>query len=82
MPEDESKTERKERIAKEVDVAAKKRINATLASDEQVQPGLWIAAERWQREAQSSSTGKNGVTLVLTHANGFTKEVHPCTVGL
>jgi hypothetical protein len=37
--------------------------------------GLWIAGECWRREGRG---GKGeGVTLVVTHANGFTKEVGP-----
>lgn len=35
------------------------------------QPALWLAAERWRRDTQDP----NGVTLVLSHANGLPKEV-------
>jgi hypothetical protein len=37
------------------------------------QPGLWLAGERWIRTQNGS--GEEGLTLVLSAANGFTKEV-------
>jgi hypothetical protein len=40
--------------------------------------GLWIAGECWRREGRGENG--EGVTLIVTHANGFTKEVrriHP-----
>ena len=41
--------------------------------------GLWMAAERWCRdspaEAHDAEPAAEGVTLVITHANGLHKEV-------
>ena len=34
-------------------------------------PGLYLAVEKWERQG---ATGK-GIVLVITHANGFQKEV-------
>jgi len=51
------------------------RFNATpTKEDEQTGAGLWIAGERWIREGGRK---EGGLTLVLSAANGFTKEVRP-----
>lgn len=78
--QEESKEDKKRRIMQEVKGAILQRLNATETYEGDGQPGLWIAVERWARSLgkTGSSSGQmegEGVTLVLTHANGFTKEV-------
>jgi hypothetical protein len=63
-----------ERVLEEVQRAMDMRFDATLSSSVDDQPGLWIAAERWTKEGSNAGDG-DGVALVITHANGFTKEV-------
>jgi hypothetical protein len=64
---------------REVRGAITQRLDATMTYEGDGQPALWIAAERWARARQGDKDGKRagqGVSLVLTHANGFTKEVN------
>jgi hypothetical protein len=42
-------------------------------SDMNSQHGLWVAGERWTRK--ETEEREEGLTLVLSAANGFTKEV-------
>jgi hypothetical protein len=68
---------------REVKGAITQRLDATMTYEGDGQPALWAAAERWARPSlrDGSETGqagdqeRRGVSLVLTHANGFTKEV-------
>jgi len=73
IPKDESKEARGERAVGEMKSLTTARYYATRVKEgEKVdRPGLWIAAEKWQREG---GTG-DGLVLVCTHANGFHKEV-------
>ena len=85
--EGETKDDRKERAEKAGRTVLKRRVAAgtSARADDGAkdQHGLWIAAEKWQR---TNTEGDDGLTLVMTHANGFTKEVssgpafHPYTV--
>ena len=45
----------------------------TIADDQTVQKGLWMAAERWRRQGARDREG--GLTLVIMHGSAFTKEV-------
>jgi hypothetical protein len=66
---------RKKRNLDEARECVRARFGATPISegDENSQQGLWVAAERWIR-AETDERGE-GLTLVLSAANGFTKEV-------
>jgi hypothetical protein len=69
----ESKEERGKRNLGEARECIMARFNATpTKEDEQTGSGLWIAGERWIREGGRQ---EGGLTLVLSAANGFTKEV-------
>jgi hypothetical protein len=71
----ESKEERGKRNLGEARECVRARFNATpTGEDEQSGSGLWIAGERWIRE---EGREEGGLTLVLSAANGFTKEVRP-----
>lgn len=71
----ESKEERGKRNLGEAKECIMARFNATpTKEDEQTGSGLWIAGERWIREGGRK---EGGLTLVLSAANGFTKEVRP-----
>jgi hypothetical protein len=70
----ESAEERKERNLKEARACVRIRFDAKpLEEGARDQPGLWLAGERWIRTQNGS--GEEGLTLVLSAANGFTKEV-------
>jgi hypothetical protein len=71
----ENKEERNKRNLEEARECVRARFNAQPTNEDDTQPGLWIAGERWIRE-NSQRDGK-GLTLVLSAANGFTKEVRP-----
>jgi len=71
----ESKEERGKRNLGEARECVIARFNATpTKAEEQAGSGLWIAGERWIREGGRK---EGGLTLVLSAANGFTKEVCP-----
>jgi hypothetical protein len=73
----ESKEERGKRNLGEAKECIMARFNATpTKEDDQVGSGLWIAGERWIREGGRK---EGGLTLVLSAANGFTKEVRLST---
>jgi len=75
----ESKEEREERALEETRRSFLKRYAAEEEEeedgrrDEGEQPGLWMAGERWRRDDVGKQ--EDGLTLVMAHANGFTKEV-------
>jgi len=73
VPSDETKEARTKRATEELKRVTKARYYATRVKQEEKvdTPGLWIAAERWQREGGKG----DGLVLVCTHANGFHKEV-------
>lgn len=75
--EEENKEQRKQRNLEEARECVKARFGATITTkDNDTQSGLWIAGERWIR-TEGERDGE-GLTLVLSAANGFTKEVcHP-----
>lgn len=70
---------RRKRAAEETRLSLTARFDAgeRVGENREDQPGLWMAVERWRREG-----GGEGLTLVLTHANGFTKEVRLSGTGL
>ena len=69
----ESKEERGKRNLGEARECVIARFNATpTKEDDQTGSGLWLAGERWIREG---GLKEGGLTLVLSAANGFTKEV-------
>ena len=70
----ESSEERKERNLGEARQCARARFGATSTTGEGIsnQAGLWVAGERWIRADDEPG---EGLTLVLSAANGFTKEV-------
>jgi len=71
----ESKEERGKRNLGEARECVIARFNVTPTEvDEESASGLWIAGERWIREGGHE---EGGLTLVLSAANGFTKEVRP-----
>jgi hypothetical protein len=71
----ESKEERGKRNLGEAKECIMAKFNATpTKEDDQAASGLWIAGERWIREGGRK---EGGLTLVLSAANGFTKEVRP-----
>jgi len=73
----ESKEERGKRNLSEARECVIARFNATpTKEDDQTGSSLWIAGERWIREGGRK---EGGLTLVLSAANGFTKEVCPFT---
>lgn len=73
IPKDESKEARTQRATEELKRVTTARYYATRTQEGDVErPGLWIAAERWQREQEGKG---EGLVLVCTHANGFHKEV-------
>ena len=45
----------------------------TIEGEQKLQKGLWRAAERWRRSGARDKEG--GLTLVIMHGCGFTKEV-------
>lgn len=73
-PAEETKVQRKQRLAGEVARLVETRYHATEWSLEEAAkeapPGLYIAAERWTRKVP-----RGGATVVCTHANGTIKEV-------
>lgn len=69
--ENETKEQRLERVENSVKVAVDMRRRAKRVGAGDDTPGLYIAAERWKREGGSDE----GLVLVITHANGFNKEV-------
>jgi len=77
VPSDETKEARTKRATEELKRVTKARYYATRVKQEEKvdTPGLWIAAERWQREGGKG----DGLVLVCTHANGFHKEVSRLT---
>lgn len=86
-PEGEDREAKKKRIMGEVKGAITQRLDATMTHEGDGQPALWVAAERWSRansdsnvDKQEGGRGGQGVSLVLTHANGFTKEVRHCSL--
>ena len=78
-PEKESSEERKVRAIKEAESCLTGRYDADKGVKVGDEPGLWMAGERWKRDApgtEGEGEGEGeGLTLVFTHANGFTKEV-------
>jgi len=73
----ESKEERGKRNLGEARECVLARFNATPTKEgDQTGSGLWISGERWIREGGPK---EGGLTLVLSAANGFTKEVRPFT---
>lgn len=73
--EGETKEERMARNEGEARETVRRRFDALeWKSPGEGEDGLLIAAERWVRLKEPKSADE-GVTLVLTHANGFTKEV-------
>jgi hypothetical protein len=76
----ESKEERGKRNLGEARECVRARFNAIpTGEDEHGGSGLWIAGERWIRQGGRE---EGGLTLVLSAANGFTKEVRPITLTL
>lgn len=72
----EGNEERKKRNLGEAKECVKARFNATATSGaEKDVSGLWIAGERWIRQDTERKGEGEGLTLVLSAANGFTKEV-------
>ena len=69
--EKETAEERRARALEESEVSL--RIRYAAAEEEGRPAGLWMAGERWRRVGGE----EEGLTLVFTHANGFTKEVSP-----
>jgi len=69
----ESKEERGKRNLGEARECVIARFNATPTQEaDKLGSGLWLAGERWIREG---GLKEGGLTLVLSAANGFTKEV-------
>lgn len=60
---------------------ARRCIKRRFETEEQVlphegEPQLWLAGECWSRnDRDGSENGEEGLTLVVSAANGFTKEV-------
>jgi hypothetical protein len=69
----ESSEARKKRNLGEAKACVRARLDASPSSLKGGQ--LWLAGERWVRK--EGSEGKGGLTLVVSAANGFTKEVRP-----
>lgn len=69
--EGESKEERLARNEGEAREILISRYDAKRSEGDE-EKGLWMAAERWVRTDKDM---REGVTLVITHANGFHKEV-------
>lgn len=67
--QDETREERLARNEGEARECLRGRYDATRAQGDE--EGLYMAAERWVRDGSKGE----GVMLVVTHANGFTKEV-------
>ena len=70
---EESKEERTTRLGKAALEFIANKFKAMEAGHSPGQKGLWLACERWTRKEKKE--GVQGVTLVVAHANGFTKEV-------
>jgi hypothetical protein len=69
-----TREERAQRAKAETIAALTKRYDASeVGCDDTDQKGLWLAGERWARDIPGDKG--DGVTLVVTHANGFMKEV-------
>lgn len=75
VPDKESKEERAARIVRETELSTEGWKASHHWSIEEArkssQPAQWLAVERWRRDEQD----KDGVTLVLAHANGLQKEL-------
>lgn len=80
--EQESKEERIARNEGEARTMLRMRYDSAPGKVDGQERGLWMAAERWCRlhgreGSDDSETRCEGVTLVITHANGLHKEVSP-----
>lgn len=78
----ESSDDRKKRQLAEAKECIRQNLHATRQTSPKAgEPQLWLAAESWTRTRAKSKTDASegdGVTLVVSAANGFTKEVsHP-----
>lgn len=87
LPIGESKEERTKRTERELQFAVNQKRNARPWADanggeqtDQAPVGLWIAADRWTRDGAQKSD-QEGITLVVKHANGFSKEASPLSYG-
>lgn len=83
VPAKESKEERAARIVREKDASCGPRREATYwpigEAEASAQPPQWLAVERWRRDKPA----KDGLTLVVAHANGLQKELyHPMVARL
>ncbi|BEJ12351.1 hypothetical protein CspHIS471_0208110 [Cutaneotrichosporon sp. HIS471] len=76
VPTKESKEERSARIVREKDASVIPRRDATYwpiaEAEVSSQPSQWLAVERWHRNVPA----KDGITLVVAHANGLQKELY------
>jgi hypothetical protein len=69
----ETPDERKKRNLDEAKACVRARLDASPSEDEGGM--LWVAGERWIRDRKEGQEGGEGLTLVVSAANGFTKEV-------